>query len=158
MPKVKIDKEWRIWLAVGGFLVLLVLYLYFASRPPSEGGENLQYVTKVIGPTNLSLKSEGKVMEFKVAGLKIPQDKAGQMKDFLTKTLEFQWVRIKVLRQGENDVREGLLYLAGEDINARAVRLGLAEIDREEQGFDVRPYMELEQEARRERKGIWSGK
>ncbi len=36
------------------------------------------------------------------------------------------------------------------------VRQGMAEVDREEKAFDVRPYIELEQEARRERKGIWS--
>jgi|UniRef100_A0A7C4EVL1 endonuclease YncB( thermonuclease family) len=158
MPKVKIEKEWRIWLAVGGFLLLLVLYLYIASRPPTEGGENLWRVTKVIGPTTLSLKSEGKVVEFRIAGLKVPQDREAQMKDFLAKTLESKWVRIKVLREGKGDLREGLLYLSGEDISARLVRLGMAEIDREEQGFDVRPYIELEQEARREKKGIWSEK
>ncbi|MGB9615865.1 MAG: thermonuclease family protein [Desulfomonilaceae bacterium] len=158
MPKVKMEKEWRIWLAVGAFLLLLILYLYIASRPPTEGGESLWRVTKVLGPTTLSLKSEGKVVEFKIAGLKTPQDREAQMKDFLAKTLESKWVRIKVLREGKGDVREGLLYLSGEDINARLVRLGLAEIDRDEQGFDVRPYIELEQEARREKKGIWSEK
>ncbi len=36
MPKVKIEKEWRIWVAVGAFLLLLVLYLYIASRPPTR--------------------------------------------------------------------------------------------------------------------------
>ncbi len=158
MPKAKIDKEWRIWLAVGGFLLLLVLYLYIASRPPTEGGENLWRVTKALGPTTLSLKSEGKVVEFRIAGLKVPRDRENQIKDFLARTLESQWVRIKVLREGKGDLREGLLYLSGEDISARLVRLGMAEIDRDEQGFDVRPYIELEQEAKREKKGIWSEK
>lgn len=158
MPKVKFEKEWRIWLTVGGFLLLLVLYLYVASRPPTEGGEKLWRVTKVLEPANLSLKSAGKVIEFKIAGLKIPQNREGQIKDFLNKTLESKWVRIKVLREGKNDLREGLLYLSGEDIAARLVRLGMAEIDRDEQGFDVRPYIELEQEARREKKGIWGEK
>ncbi len=115
-------------------------------------------MTKVLGPTTLSLKSEGKVVEFRIAGLKSPQDREAQMKDFLAKTLESKWVRIKVLRERNGDIREGLLYLSGEDINARLVRLGMAEIDRDEQGFDVRPYIELEQEARREKKGIWSEK
>ncbi len=158
MPKVKIEKEWRIWVTVAGLLLIVVLYLYFASRPPTEGGENLWRVTKILGPTDLSLKSEGQVIEFKIAGLKFPQDREAQMKEFLTKTLESQWVRIRVLRQDKSGTREGLLYLSGEDINARVVRLGLAEIDREEQGFDVRPYIELEQEAKREKKGIWRDK
>lgn len=158
MPKVKIEKEWRIWLTVGGFLIVLILYLYVASRPPTEGGEKLWRVMKVLSSTNLSLKSEGKVIEFKIAGLKTPEDRAGHLREFLNKTLESQWVRIKVLRQGKDGIREGLLYLSGEDINARVVRLGLAEIDREERGFDVRPYIELEQEARREKKGIWKEK
>ncbi len=42
------------------------------------------------------------------------------------------------------------------DVIARMIRQGLAEIDRDERSFDVRPYMELEQEAKRERKGLWS--
>jgi hypothetical protein len=31
----------------------------------------------------------------------------------------------------------------------------LAEIDREEKTFDIRPYIELEQEAQREKRGMW---
>ena len=46
--------------------------------------------------------------------------------------------------------------MSGEDIIARMIRQGLAEIDRDEKSFDVRPYMELEQEAKRERKGLWA--
>ena len=35
------------------------------------------------------------------------------------------------------------------------IRQGLAEIDREEKDFDIRPYIELEQEAKREQRGLW---
>ena len=74
----------------------------------------------------------------------------------MTKTLEDNWVRIKIVREDPQGVKEGFLYLSGEDVIARMIRQGLAEIDRDERSFDVRPYMELEQEAKRERKGLWS--
>jgi endonuclease YncB( thermonuclease family) len=74
----------------------------------------------------------------------------------VTKTLENDWVRIKIIREASQGVKEGFLYLSGEDVIARMVRQGLAEIDRNEKSFDVRPYMELEQEAKREGKGLWS--
>lgn len=155
MPKLKFDKEWRIWISLGAVVAAVVLYLYVASRPPTEGGENLWRVIKVVDTNQLSLKSSGNVVQFKLAGLVIPKDQEDQIREFLSKNLDTQWVRIKVLREGPGDVREGLLYLSGEDINARLVRHGMAEIDRGEQGFDVRPYIELELQAKREKKGIW---
>jgi len=155
MAKLKFDKEWRIWISVGAVFAIVVIYLYVASRPPTEGGENLWRVIKVVDANQLSLKSSGNVVQFKLAGLRIPKEQEEQIREFLAKNLDTHWVRIKVLREGPGDVREGLLYLSGEDINARLVRHGMAEIDRAEQSFDVRPYIELEQEAKREKKGIW---
>jgi endonuclease YncB( thermonuclease family) len=155
MAKLKFDKEWRLWISVGAVFAAVVLYLYVASRPPTEGGENLWRVIKVLDSRQVSLKGSGNVVNFKLAGLKIPEEQEEQIREFLSKNLDTQWVRIKVLKEGPGDVREGLLYLSGEDINARLVRHGMAEIDREEQGFDVRPYIELEQEAKREKKGLW---
>lgn len=155
MAKVRIEKEWRIWASVGALFVLLVGYLYFASRPPTEGGENLWKVTKVVDAQDLMLKSSGATVHFRLAGMRIPASQTEAAKEFLTKTLDSKWVRVKTLREGPQDVKEGLVFLSGEDINARLVRLGMAEIDRNESGFDIRPYIELEQEANREKKGLW---
>jgi endonuclease YncB( thermonuclease family) len=56
----------------------------------------------------------------------------------------------------QKDLKEGFVFISGEEVNARMIRMGLAEIDRDETAFDIRPYIELEQEAKREKRGMWS--
>jgi micrococcal nuclease len=126
------------------------------SRPPMEGGEYLWRVDKVLSPKDFSLRSRGKVIRFRLIALQAPQSQEQAARDYVTKTLENNWVRIKIIREDPQGVKEGFLYLSGEDVIARMIRQGLAEIDRNEKSFDVRPYMELEQEAKREGKGLWS--
>jgi endonuclease YncB( thermonuclease family) len=53
-------------------------------------------------------------------------------------------------------VKEGFVYISGEDVSARMIRLGLANIDRDEKSFDIRPYIELEQEAEKSKRGLWN--
>jgi micrococcal nuclease len=155
MAKLRLQSEWKMWAAIGGILLLVILYLYMASRPPMEGGEYLWNVTKIVDERDLTLKGSGSVIELRLAGLRVPPDQGQAARDFLTKTLENQWVRVKILREAPKGVREGFVFLSGEDVNARMIRLGLAEIDREEKDFDIRPYIELEQEAKREQRGLW---
>jgi len=155
MAKLRLEGEWKLWIGIGVFFAGIALYLYMISRPPMEGGEYLWHVTRVIDSGNLSLKGSGEVIQIRLAGLRVPKSQEEAAKDFLTRTLMDQWVRIKLLREGPNKVKEGFIFLSGEDINARMVRQGLAEIDRDERDFDVRPYIELEQEARREQRGLW---
>lgn len=155
MAKLRLENEWKMWLGLGAVFVIIAVYLYMVSRPPTEGGEPLWHVTKVIDAQNISLKGSGEVVQFKLAGLQIPQSEEEAAKDFLTRTLLNQWVRIKVLREEPKNVKEGFILLSGEDINARMVRQGMAEIKRDDAGFDVRPYIELEQEAKREKRGLW---
>ena len=156
MAKVRLQSEWKIWGGLVAIFILVIVYLYFASRPPTEGGEYLWRVDKINGPNDLSVRSMGNIIRFKLIGLRVPQSQDFAARDFLTKTLENQWVRIKTVREDPKGIREGFVYLSGEDIIARMVRQGLGEIDRDEKSFDVRPYMELAQEAKRERKGLWS--
>ena len=155
MAKVRLEKEWRIWASLGAFFLLLVVYLYMASRQPTEGGEQLWKVMKVVDAQNLSLKGSGNIIQFKLAGLRIPSSQNEAAKEFLAKSLDAKWVRMKTLRENPDGVKEGFVFLAGEDMNARLVRLGMAEIDRDDAAFDVRPYIELELEAKREKKGLW---
>lgn len=155
MAKIRLEKEWKIWLSLGGVSLIAILYLYMASRPPTEGGEQLWKVMKVVDGKNLSLKSSGAVIQVRLAGLRVPPSQGEASKDFLTKTLETKWVRLKPVRETSDGIKEGFVFLSGEDINARLIRIGMAEIDRDEEGFDVRPYIELEQEAKREKKGLW---
>jgi len=156
MAKVQLNKEWRLWAGVAAVFAVLVIYLYLVSRPPMEGGKYLWYVTNVTGPDQLSLKGSGKAIDFKLIGLQIPASQADAARDFLTKTLKDQWVGIKTIREGERDQELGFVYLSGDDINARMIRMGLAELDKKETGFDVRPYIELEQEAKRQQRGLWA--
>lgn len=155
MAKLRLEGEWKLWLGAAVLFVGIGLYLYLISRPPTEGGEYLWNVTRVIDSRNLSLKGSGEAIQFKLAGLRVPKSEEEAARDFLTRTLLNQWVRVKLLREEPQKVKEGFVFLSGEDINARMVRQGLAEIDREERDFDVRPYIELEQEAKRERRGLW---
>lgn len=155
MAKLQLKNEWRMWGSLGILALLIVGYLYYASRPPTEGGEYLWKVTKIDGPEELSLKGSGEVIKVKLIGLKIPASQHEAAREYLAKTLGNQWVRVKTLREGKGGLRIGFIYLSGEDVNARMVRMGLAEIDKEEKAFDVRPYIELEQEAKRQKRGLW---
>ena len=155
MAKLQLQGEWKLWAGFAAIFVLIALYLYMVSRPPMEGGEYLWRVDKVLSSKDFSLRSLGKVIPFRLIALRVPQSQEPAARDYVTKTLENNWVRIKIVREDPQGVKEGFLYLSGEDVIARMIRQGLAEIDRDERSFDVRPYMELEQEAKRERKGLW---
>ncbi|MBI4965940.1 MAG: thermonuclease family protein [Desulfomonile tiedjei] len=155
MAKLRLEGEWKLWAGIAALFIVIAVYLYMASRPPMEGGEYLWNVAKVIDSRNLSLKGSGEVIQFRLTGLLVPPSQEEAAREFLSKTLLNNWVRIKTLRQEPKGVKEGFVLLSGDDINARMVRQGLAQIDREEKDFDIRPYIELEQEAKRQRRGLW---
>lgn len=140
---------------MAALVVLVIGYLYWVSRPPMEGGEYLWNVTKVIDSKTLNLKGSGASIRFRLIGARVPPAYDKQVEEFLTKSLEAHWVRIKTVRDDPKGLKEGFVFLDGEDILARLIRQGLAEIDRSEKDFDVRPYMELEQEAKKQKKGLW---
>ncbi len=156
MAKLRLKDEWKMWGSLAMVVLILVIYLYIASRPPTEGGEYLWKVTKVEEPNELALRGSGDEIRVRLIGLKIPASVGEAARDYLNKTLANQWVRLKALRTEKSGLKLGFIYLSGDDINARMVRQGLAEIDRDEKGFDVRPYIELEQEAKRQRRGLWA--
>jgi hypothetical protein len=156
MAKMRLQGEWKLWLGFLGIFLLVVIYLYVETRPEMEGGEYLWRVDKILSSKDFSLKSRGKVIRFRLIALRVPQSQEQPARDYLRNTLETQWVRIKVVRDDPHGTKEGFLYRSGEDVIARMIRQGMAEINRDERSFDVRPYMELEQEAKRERKGLWS--
>ncbi len=156
MAKLRLKDEWKMWGALAVVVLILVIYLYIASRPPMEGGEYLWKVTKVEGPNELVMKGSGDVIRVRLIGLKVPASMDEAAREYLDKTLMNQWVRVKTLRQEGDDLRIGFVYLSGDDLSARMVRQGLAKIDRNEKGFDVRPYIELEQEAMRQKRGLWA--
>ena len=156
MAKVRFQGEWKVWAATAALIAAVVGYLYVASRPPTEDGKPLWNVEKVVDSRTFTLRGSGQTIQFRLIGLIIPPSEAKATQEYLTKTLQNQWVRIEAIREDSNNVKEGFIFLSQEDMVARLIRLGLAKIDRNEQGFDVRLYMELEQEAKRQRKGLWS--
>lgn len=156
MAKAGFKAEWKLWVGVSIVFVALILYLYLASRPPTEGGEYLWRVTKVVGGKQLQLRGSGQTIEFTLIGLEVPESQVQPAKEMLEKTLLDQWVRVRILGEDAKGVKEGFVYLSGEDIHARMIRQGLATVDTKETRFDVRPYMELEIEAKRERRGMWA--
>lgn len=155
MAKLRLNNEWKLWLILGVIGLAIAGYLYLVSRPPMEDGEYLWHVTKVSGPDELTLKGSGTTMRIKLIGLRIPASQQESAQRFLDKTLKGEWVRTKTLREQADGVKVGFVYLSRDDINARMIRLGLAKIDRSEKAFDVRPYIELEQEAKKRRRGLW---
>jgi endonuclease YncB( thermonuclease family) len=156
VAKVQIKGEWKLWVGLAGFFLLGVVYLYYVSRPPMEGDEYLWSVTKVVSPKRLSLKGSGKQIEFVLAGLAVPKSQESTAQKMLEKTLTGRWVRIKPLKGSSKDVQEGLVFLSGEDLLARMIRQGLGQVSRTEKGFDIRPYIELELEAKRAKRGLWA--
>ena len=155
MAKLRFQKEWRIWAVSAGALILVVGYLYFLSRPPMEGGEYLWRVTRVLDEKTLKLKGSGAELQVKMIGVRIPPQAKDAARDFLVKNLQDQWVRLKIVREDPQGGKVGLVFLSGEDVVARMIRQGLAEIDREEKQFDIRPYLELEQQAKKDKRGLW---
>ena len=156
MAKLKWKNEWKLWVGIGLLLLLLVGYLYWVSRPPSESGQTLWRVTQIVDGTTLTLRGSGKIIDIKLVGLNVPQSQEANAKEFLTKTLNDKWVRIKLEKEVPIGVKEGFVYISGEDVSARMIRLGLANIDRDEKSFDIRPYIELEQEAEKSKRGLWN--
>jgi len=51
----------------------------------------------------------------------------------------------------------GVIYLTGQNINLEMVKVGLAEAYRGKspKGFNIKPYKEAEEEARKTRRGMW---
>jgi endonuclease YncB( thermonuclease family) len=156
MAKLKLKNEWKLWAGIGALFLLLVFYLYWVSRPPSEGEERLWRVTQIVDGRTLSLRGSGKIIEARLIGLRVPSSQETAARDFLAKTLNDKWIRFKVERENQNGPKDGFAYVSGEDMSARMIRLGLATIDRDEKSFDIRPYLELEQEAEKAQRGLWS--
>jgi micrococcal nuclease len=156
MAKLRMEGEWKVWAATGAIAVAIIAYLYLTSRPPTEEGKPLWNVERVQDSKVLTLRGSGKTIQFRLIGLIVPPSEEKATQEFLTKNLENQWVRIDIMREDPQKVAEGLVFLSREDMLARLIRQGLAKVDRNEQGFDVRLYIELEQEAKRQQKGLWS--
>jgi endonuclease YncB( thermonuclease family) len=158
LAKVKIKNEWKIYAGLGVLALLLIAYLYWVSRPPMESGEYLWNVIEVIDERNIKVKGQGKEKQFRLVGLEIPDSQKQNAIAILTDTLLRQWVRIKPTSKDSGDVEEGFIFISGEDVHARFIRQGVALMSRDQKEIDIRPFIELEMEAKREKRGLWKDK
>jgi endonuclease YncB( thermonuclease family) len=156
MAKVQIKNEWKMWLGIGIFGLLIIASLYWVSRPPTEGGEYLWMVTEIVDGNTIRVKGSGEEMKVSIIALDTPAPIQPQARDYLEGELLNQWVRIKPIATIDEDHKKGFVYISGEDMTARLIRRGLAKVDTSEKSVDTRAFVELEQEAKRAKRGLWS--
>lgn len=158
MAKVQIKNEWKMWVGLAVIGLVLILTLYYISRPPTEGGEPLWMVTEIVDGETISVKGSGKEMKLSIIAIETPKETEAQAKEYLTTELLNQWIRFKPVKQMDENNKAGFVLISGEDMTARMIRQGLAKVDRDEKALDVRTFLELEQEAKRAKRGLWASK
>ncbi len=79
-------------------------------------------------------------------------------KEYLAELILNELVDIKAYGQDTNDRILGVVFLEGKNINLEIVRAGLAEVCRGKapKGLNLEPYLKVEAEARKAKRGIWS--
>jgi len=79
-------------------------------------------------------------------------------KEYLAGLVLNELVDIKAYGQDTNDHIVGVIFVEGNNINLEMVRAGLAEVCRGKppKGFNLEPYLKVEAEARKAKRGIWS--
>ena len=79
-------------------------------------------------------------------------------KTYLTELVLNQLVEIKGYGLDQNDHVLGVIFLEGKNINIEMIRAGLARVSSEKlpKDFALEPYREVEKEARKAERGIWS--
>ena len=73
MAKLQLKGEWKLWAGFAAIFILAASYLYMVSRPPTEGGEYLWRVDKVISSKEFSLRSLGNIIKFRLIAVHVPQ-------------------------------------------------------------------------------------
>ncbi len=79
-------------------------------------------------------------------------------KEYLAELILNELVDIKAYGLDTNDRILGVVFLEGKNINLEMVRAGLAEVCRGKppKGLNLEPYLKVESEARKAKRGIWS--
>lgn len=107
-------------------------------------------------------------MKVSLAGIDVPQiprtkKNPGQpysrrAKTYLTELVLNQLVEIKGYGLDQNDNVLGVIFLEGKNINIEMIRAGLARVSSEKlpKILALGPYREVEKEARKAERGIWS--
>lgn len=80
--------------------------------------------------------------------------------DYLSRLLLHRIVHIKGYGMDQHDRIVGVIFLEDRNINLEMVRAGLAQVCCEDipKGLNLEPYRKAEEEARKDRRGIWAVK
>ncbi|AEC52649.1 thermonuclease precursor [Pyrococcus sp. NA2] len=163
---------------VGSLIIIIILILGCLSQQPRELHGK---VVKVVDGDTLYVRIDGDTVKVRLVGIDAPElepelmkpgeyrgihnlsclVKYGYMaKEFLENLTLGKYVTLKFdSRQGEKDKYGRLLvylYLDSKDVNALLVEKGLARVFYEKKFDKIKEYSELEDKARRERRGLWS--
>ncbi len=107
-------------------------------------------------------------MKVSLAGIDAPQisrtrknpdqSYSSRAKTYLIELVLNQLVEIKGYGLDQNDHVLGVIFLEGKNINIEMIRAGLARVSSEKSPKDLAPgpYREVEKEARKAERGIWS--
>jgi endonuclease YncB( thermonuclease family) len=125
-------------------------------------------VTSVYDGDTLTVESEGYKFKVLLIGIDAPEtyrkkNEPGQpfsnrAKIHLQKLVLNKTVELEGYGLDQYSRVLGVVYFEGINVNLEMVKEGLAEIykGKPEPGFDNRPYWDAEQEARKNRRGMWS--
>ena len=107
-------------------------------------------------------------MKVSLAGIDAPQisrtrknpdqSYSRRAKTYLIELVLNQLVEIKGYGLDQNDHVLGVIFLEGKNINIEMIRAGLVRVSSEKlpKDFALEPYREVEKEARKAERGIWS--
>ena len=107
-------------------------------------------------------------MEVRLAGIVTPgtsrvERRQGQTciqsaKEYLAEVILNRVVEIKGYGLDQHDRVLGEMFLRGKNINLEMVRTGLSEVCRGKSpmSFDLEPYLKVEEEARKAKRGMWA--
>lgn len=79
-------------------------------------------------------------------------------KEYLGEVILHRVVEIKGYGLDQHDRVLGEVFLRGKNINLEMVRTGLSEVCRGKppMSFDLEPYLKIEEEARKAKRGMWA--
>lgn len=102
------------------------------------------------------------IVPLRISRIKRGQNHANnkQAQHYLTELILGKVVDIKGYGMDQHERILGVVFLNGENINLKMVRLGLAAVDKENPfiGLDLEPYRKVEKEARKTKRGMWGFK
>ena len=144
--------------------ISVFILLFFAHT--SFGAQFM--VTRVIDGDTVKARSISKEITIRLVGIDAPEasrkkNEPGQpysrkARDYLTDLLLNKIIKIE--EYGTDRYRHilGVIYVDGKNVNLRMVQVGLAEAYKGQpaKGFKPQPYEIAEQEARRNKRGVWS--